>query len=1229
MFKEIFLFDLRLNLKKPQTYIFFGLFFTLTLFLGLISAGVFNLASGDTNTISNSALAVANIIVGLNENILGLVNSVILVAIMATGINKDYDTNTHPFYFTKPINKASYFFGRFLSAFTTALFVFSAQIIGFYIGCLFGIGTPHIGTFHFMNFLQPFLIFTVPNVLLLGIMFFSLTTFTRNTLTAYLFCIVLLVIQLASSAATADIENKATAAIWEPFGGQALSYVTRFWSPAEQNSSMIPLTGSLLYNRILWTALALLITFISFAKFSFSQFLSPISFFKKHKKEEVTRQDPNLTLNNLPTVKQNYSVKENWKQLFYLAKFEYLKLLKSTFFIIICALGAVMMFFMAQFMGSIYGTETYPVTYQVLESAGSIFQFFILIIVVFLAGNLIWREREQKADELIGATPVSNSTLFFSKYIGLIYIVATLLFVVMFTGILIQFSKGFYNVEPLLYIKSLFGFRLVSLIITIGLCLAVQVISPNKYLGFFISLLPVLLVNILFGLMEWNNKLYWFNSSGPSMPYSDMNGFGHVVGTFYLYKTYWLSITIILVLTALLFFARGKEKSLIARYKFSRLSFSWKHKLALTICLLTAFSTGAYIYYNTKVLHDYITPKEAELKAVNFEKKFKKLEHTPQLRIIASNVNVEIFPKKRSVHAKGFFYLKNKNNVPVDTLYINYFGGKKSEIKYTTLTPAAANTIVLNDIDNGVKLVRFQQPVQPGDSVRFDFDMNYLPVGFENDNTGTDVVYNGTFFNSEFLPSFGYKPNAELGENEARKKYGLKDKPRMANVNDSAARMNNYILNDADWIRFETTVSTDNGQIAVAPGYLQKDWVSNGRHYFHYKMDSPILNFYSYLSADYQVRRDKFKDVNIEIYYQKGHEYNLDRMVNSIKQSLDYYTANFGPYQHRQVRILEFPRYQSFAQSFPNTIPFSESVGFIAHVEDADNKKIDLPFYITAHEVAHQWWAHQVIGGNVQGSTLMSETMSQYSALMVMEKTYGKQAMKKFLKYEMEKYLTGRTQEKKKELPLMLCENQQYIHYNKGSVIMYSLKDYLGESVLNKAIRDYLNHTKFQGPPYTNSVEFVDYIRAATPDSLKYIIHDMFETITMYENYVKHLSYKQLPDGKYKVSLTVGTAKFRSDSLGKNTKVPVADYIDIAVLGAKNKKGIAKELVFQKIKMDKAIKTFEFIVNEKPESAGLDPYNILIDRTPDNNTWKFGSQPPAVNTDAKTDSGPGSISISI
>ena len=122
-------------------------------------------------------------------------------------------------------------------------------------------------------------------------------------------------------------------------------------------------------------------------------------------------------------------------------------------------------------------------------------------------------------------------------------------------------------------------------------------------------------------------------------------------------------------------------------------------------------------------------------------------------------------------------------------------------------------------------------------------------------------------------------------------------------------------------------------------------------------------------------------------------------MVKATKASLDYYEENFSPYQFRQLRIMEFPRtYGSFAQSFANTVPFSETIGFIAKVDEDDTYGVDYPFSVTSHEVAHQWWAHQVIGADVRGSTLLSESMSEYSSLKVLEKERGKDQMRVFLK---------------------------------------------------------------------------------------------------------------------------------------------------------------------------------------------------------------------------------------
>jgi aminopeptidase N len=343
--------------------------------------------------------------------------------------------------------------------------------------------------------------------------------------------------------------------------------------------------------------------------------------------------------------------------------------------------------------------------------------------------------------------------------------------------------------------------------------------------------------------------------------------------------------------------------------------------------------------------------------------------------------------------------------------------------------------------------------------------------------------------------------------------------------------------------------------------------------------------------------------VAIEIYYHQGHEYNLDRMVASVKASLDYFTTHFSPYQHRQVRIIEFPRYASFAQAFPNTIPYSESIGFIARVREDEDKDVDYPYYVTAHEVAHQWWAHQVIGAKVQGSTLMSESLAQYSALMVMEQKYGKDKMKRFLQYELDSYLRGRSGEREKEQPLYRVENQGYIHYQKGSLILYALKDYLGEEKLNQALADYIKEVAYQEAPYTTSLAFLRHIRQATPDSLQYLVNDMFEKITLYENRAVAATYKDLGNDQYRVTLELDSKKFYADSLGNEQEQPFRDLIEVGVFAEakENGKSVQKPLYLQKHWLPAGQNKLELTVKGKPVKAGIDPYNKLIDRNPTDN----------------------------
>jgi aminopeptidase N len=319
-------------------------------------------------------------------------------------------------------------------------------------------------------------------------------------------------------------------------------------------------------------------------------------------------------------------------------------------------------------------------------------------------------------------------------------------------------------------------------------------------------------------------------------------------------------------------------------------------------------------------------------------------------------------------------------------------------------------------------------------------------------------------------------------------------------------------------------------------------------------------------------------------------------MIKGARASLDYYSANFGPYPHKMLRIVEFPRYAAFAQSFPNTIPFSESAGFIAKVDDKNPKDIDYPFFVTAHEVAHQWWGHQLVGADTRGSTVLSETLAEYSALMVMKKTVGPGKMRRFLRYDLDRYLLGRATENKRELPLAQNENQPYIQYNKGSLAMYLLQDLVGEDKVNSALRGLLARHAFHSAPYPNATMLTDALRAITPPELAYLIDDLFESIVLYENRAIQATSRKRADGRYEVKLTAAAGKVRAGELGDEKEVPLKDMIEF---GVDDKDG--NPLLRERHLVDRKQVDVTMVVAARPARAGIDPDNKLIDRKPADN----------------------------
>lgn len=1134
-------------------------------------------------------------------------------AIMGVAIVRDFEHNTEAILFSTPMKKLHYLLGRFGGSFIVLILVYSGIWLGFMLGFSIGKFMPweidwkekEILAFNAWHYFQPFLYFTVTNLFIMGSLFFMAGALGRKSIVIYTQGIVLLILYSIADVFLSDIESKETAALLDPFALHTFEYITRYWTPSEKNTLLVPMSGVMLYNRLIWIGVGIVALVVTYFGFSFNVVRDALI---KRRPAMASKALPNPERVTLPVVKQVVNTGTYLRQLVSLSWFYFKLVVKEIPFLAIIITGLLLLFVNAAFMGKMYGTSSYPTTYSVIALLDG-FTLFFLIIAIFYSGELVWKERSVKFDLILDTMPMPSFISLLSKFFGMVIIYIGMLLLLILCGITIQAFYGYYKFELGVYFSSLFTSTLSFLLLYTFLAFFIQVLVNNKFLGFALCIVFFIIRGVL-GQLGLEHALWNFASGGLGT-FSDMNVFGHSFTTFSWFKLYWFALSIILFSIAVVFSVRGSETVMKMRWKTGKLRLS-KAMITFSFVVMAVFIfSGVYIYYNTTVLNKFVKSDEQEDQQEAYEKKLKQYEFLPQPKIIETNLKVDIFPYDRDFTAEGYFWLKNKTEQPIKDIHIQQNIDNNMKIEYLKFDREA---VVKESYDDFRYYVyQLVNPLAPGDSTKMSFKQLFVTKGFQQGFGNSSVIYNGTFFNNSYFPSLGYNDSYELSDDDERKKRKLPKKERMLERNDPRGLAQSLFGDDADHIRFEIEISTADDQIAIAPGYLEKNWTADGRNYYQYKMDAPMCNFYSIVSARYAVKKDIWNDVNLEIYYHPGHEYNLDKMMDGMKDALAYYTKNFSPFQYRQLRIMEFPRYASFAQSFANTIPFSEGIGFIAKIDDPD-KDIDYVYYVTAHEVAHQWWGHQVMEAGVKGNAMLSESMSQYSALMVLKHKFTPEILERYLKYELDSYLSGRAFENKKEQPLEFVEGQGYIHYRKASVIFFALQDYIGEDSLNSAFKKFNEEWRFKDAPYPTSADLLKHIRAVTPDSLQHIIHDMFETITLFENKTTKAEYEEIDSVHYNVLLEVSAEKMRADSTGMETTIAIHDWIDIGVYG-KNKAGKDSLIYLKKHLITKKENTFVIPVNAKPRKAGIDPLHKLIDRHSDDNTKglikKISAQPAA------------------
>ena len=1197
MLARIAAFELRYQLRAPLFLIGFAIFFLLT--FGSVTVDEIQIG-GKGNVNVNSPFAITQTV-----GIMSVFAIFIVTAFVANVIVRDDETGFAPILRATRITKRDYLVGRFVGAFAVAFLVLASVPLGMLVGSWMPwLDAEKVGPFVAGHYLYALFFVGMPSLLVMAAGFFALATVTRSMMWTYVGVVAFLVLFITSRVLLRDPAYDTIAALTDPFGLSAMGRATRYWTATDRNAMLPPFEGLMLANRLIWIGVSFALFLLAYWRFRFEAAGSKAS--KAVPKEGPVAPAAAPVSAVLPALHADGAT--SWRQFGALTRFDMRFVFKSPAFFVLLAIGVFNAFAGLQLVVTQRGVDYFPVTRAIVDALAGTFSIIPIIIAIYYAGELVWRDHDRRMHEIVGATAAPDWTFVLPKIIAITLVLVATFLVAVATGAIFQLAHGYTRLEFGHYLLWFVVPGAVAALQLAVLAVFVQVVVPHKFVGWAVMLVYVV-ASIALASAGFEHNLY--NYAGTSgVPLSDMNGMGRFwIGRAW-FQAYWLAFALLLAVMAYCLWRRGTEMRLMPRVRRlgSRLAGAPGGLFALG--LFAWIGTGAFIFFNTNVLNKYLTTPDRERGMAEYEKALYGFASVPQPRITAVTLSTELFPRDVRAVTRGEYVLENRTGAALDAVHVRWNPDPHLAMNELAVEGARMDK---EFAEFNYRIYRFEVPMQPGEKRGLRFASTLEERGFPNAGALTRIVENGSFLNNfEIAPILGMDRNLLLTDRAKRRKYGLPSDLRPPKLEDEAARANHYLRHDSDWVTADLTLTTDADQVPVIPGYTVSDTVHDGRRTLHTRTESPIMHFFSMQSARYADKPGAWSPakggaVALDVYYHPVHEHNVQRMLDAIKASLDVFTTAFSPYQFRQARVLEFPGYAAFAQSFANTVPYSESIGFIQNHPDRQaegDEKIDLVTYVTAHEIGHQWWAHQVIGADKQGMTMLSESFAQYSAMLVMEKLYGPAMMRKFLKYELDSYLRNRGGEVVEELPLVRVENQGYVHYRKGTLILYWLKESVGEEVVDRALRRLIAQYAFKAAPYPSSSEFVKILREEAGPQYDALITDLFENITLYDMKAKDATAKKRADGKYDVSFTVEGKKLYADGKGKETEAPLSEPFELGVFTAQpGKKGFSKEsvLVVERRALASGEQKVTFVVDREPTWVGVDPYNKRIDRNSDDN----------------------------
>lgn len=1104
------------------------------------------------------------------------------------GLLRDQTNKSEEIIFSTGLTKNNFFISRFIAVFLTSLFLSSLAIFGVFIGVYLSSSNPEtLHVFNFLHYLWPWMTLVLPNAFIISALLFSTTLLSRNAIITYIMGIVIIgfywfsaftinsPLMGGSSLSSPEIVSKVV--LTDLFGLAPFFEQTQFLTPIEKNDFLLSFSGNFLWNRMLWIGIAILFLIISYKQFTFRKINST-------SKKSVAKNIEDSVIHLFTPVKTAPTdTKIKFFTFWSLIKLDFKSTLKSIPFLALLIIWMVLLWFSFNYATNgieVYGSR-YPTTDLLLGLIIEILPVFGLLLVVFYSGELIWKTRSHKFNGIIDATPVQNSVFFSAKLVVLALIPMVLILIAILTGIAFQLSNGYFDLNISLYLST-FYYGGVQLILYTIFCLFVQTMVANKYLGMVISGFVIILFGPLSGSIGLEHPLLLFNNV-PSMAraYSDFTGYGHYISKFNWMTMHWALFSGLFVLLSYKFWKRG----IASNFKM-KTNWSFKEKIVLAGLLLLFSSTGGFIFYNTNSVNTYTTSDEAYDFNENYERKYKKYDGLTVPKLVSVSTKMELYPSKNSYSVLAESSIENTSSTPMYEIFV------------TAKTPLSSleieNSIqVFHDSILHTYLFKLKTPLLSNQRLKIRYQVNKASTAFKIDNS---IAKNGSYIKSaQFSPFLGYVNRYEISDSYERESRGL---PVLENSVITDSHLSKHAKFNFESVYFETIISTDMDQIAFSSGELVKQWKTGERNYYHYKSEGKIDHLVAYFSGKYQIEKGTHRGINIELYYLPEHYRNVSELIKVTKATIDYCTDNFGAYPHKYLRIGEMSTFAgSNGQAMPGVISINERI-FKKSIENPES--FNVVARVLVHEISHQWWGLLLTPKQIEGALFISESFAKYSETVILEKLYGKEMVNRLSAYTLRKYFTGRSRASIAEPALYVTAQQQYLAYSKGAIVLNAIRELIGETALNKALKSLIS--KHNTEATATSLNFLEELYAVSSKENHALINDWIKRVITYDLGIKTATYKALKNNKYEINVIISAQRYQTNKNGTKDKININEYIQIGVYEQHQKQFTENETLYLKPHLINAEEMeFSFVVNHIPKYIGIDPSYTRLDRNVSNN----------------------------